>query len=567
MCVNQCPPMNKPFAFLLAIALAVPAVAAPAKRYLVATKRPVRQAPLQLLRDGDEVIEHKVHRFESVAAFAANLTDDEAAELRKSAEVRSITEVVERHLLDIAHGAKLASDASHYDAVQTIPYGIDLVRAREVWPVTRGGGGLINIAVLDTGFDRHHPDLFANYAGGYNTLTKSDDPSDDNFHGTHVAGTICARDNGFGVVGVAPEAYIWSLKVLDRNGSGTDESVITAVDWVIAKKKEVGGQWVMSLSLGSNQRSIIEEAAFDRAADAGILTFAASGNDGTNTLGFPAGYSSVASVGAVDSKSARASFSTTGPTLTFVAPGVSVLSTIPDGALDSTSLTVASRDVAAWPLIGSGHDEIVGPFVDCGFGTTTQFPASVRGNIALIKRGNGMTFAEKTKNATAAGARGVIIYNDDDVAKNDLDRLTLLRTVCDPVCHAVPEDAAYPWPMVIAISNAEGERLRALPFGTAVDAAHTFEQYGYLDGTSMSTPHASGVAALIWAVAPTASAAEVLSAMKATAIDLGPKGYDSQYGNGLVNALDAAKKLNPAAFSNGGMPVTPPPARRRGVTH
>src|SRR5207253_4565571 len=139
---------------------------------------------------------------------------------------------------------------------------------------------------------------------------------------------------------------------------------------------------------------------------------------------------------------------------TFVAPGVGVLSTIPDGALDSTSLTVASRDVSAYPLIGSGHDEIDGPFVDCGVGKPAEFPAAVRGNIALIKRGASMTFAEKTKNATAAGARAVIIYNDDDVTKNDLDRLTLLRTVCDPACHALPEDLAYPWPMVIAISNA-----------------------------------------------------------------------------------------------------------------
>src|SRR5207253_4365408 len=150
--------MNRPLAFLVVIALAMPALAAPAKRYLVATKRPVRQSPLQLLRDGDDVAGHKVHRFESVAAFAANLTDDEAAELRKSAEVRSISEVVERHLLDVVPPAKLAGNASHYAEAQTIPYGIDLVRAREVWPVTRGGGGLINIAVLDTGFDRRHPD-------------------------------------------------------------------------------------------------------------------------------------------------------------------------------------------------------------------------------------------------------------------------------------------------------------------------------------------------------------------------------------------------------------------------
>lgn len=569
--------MTRSFAVLLAAALALPALAASSvstpgatatKRYIVATKRPVREAPLQLLRDGDEVFVHKVRRFESVAAFAADLTAEEAAALRRSSDVRSVDEVVERHLLDVPHGAKLAAEAG-FDEAQTVPYGIDLVRAREVWPVTRGGGGLINIAIIDTGIDRRHPDLFPNYAGGYNTLTKSDDPSDDNFHGTHVAGTIGARDNAIGVVGVAPETHIWSVKALDSHGSGTDENVIAAVDWIIAKKNEVGGQWVMSLSLGSNTRSTVEEAAFDRAAGAGILTFAASGNDGANTLGFPAGYSSVSSVGAVDAQKARASFSNGGPTLTFVAPGVNVLSTIPNGTLDDVALSVGPRSVTTFPLIGSAHDDVTDSFVDCGFGATGQFPASVRDHIALIKRGNAMTFADKTKNAQRAGARAVIIYNDDDATKQDLDRLTLLRTVCDPLCHAAAEDLAYPWPMVIAISQAEGERLRALPFGTAIHASFTYEQYGYLDGTSMATPHASGVAALIWAAAPTASAAEVLAAIKATATDLGAKGYDASYGNGLVNALDAAKKLNPAAFSSGGTPVPPPatPGRRRGVGH
>jgi subtilisin family serine protease len=561
--------MNRLLAFLLAVALALPAIAAPAKRYLVATKRPVRQTPLLLVRDAEAGAAHHVRRFEAVAAFAADLTDDEVAELRQSSEVRSVDEVVERHLLDVAPGAKLAADASKYTTEQVVPYGIDLVRAREVWPVTKGGGGLINIAIIDTGFDRKHPDLFPNYAGGYNALTKSDDPTDDNFHGTHVAGTIGARDNAIGVVGVAPEAHIWSVKVLDRNGSGTDESVISGVDWVIAKKKEVGGQWVMSLSLGSDKSSVVEAAAFGRAAEAGILTFAASGNDGTNVLGFPAGYDSVASVGAVDAKSVRAAFSTTGPTLTFVGPGVNVLSTVPDGALDVTSLTAASREINAWPLIGSGHEEVTGPFVDCGFGAANDFPPAVRDRIALIKRGASITFADKTKRAVAAGAHGIIIYNDDDVTKQDLDRLTLLRSVCDPLCHAVAEDLAYPWPMVIAISNAEGERLRVLPFGTPVTASYTYEQYGFLDGTSMATPHVSGVAALIWAAAPAASAAEVLQAMKETATDLGAKGYDNVYGNGLVNALDAAKRLNPAAFSSGGTPVPPAatPARRRGVGH
>jgi len=565
---------------LVAFALALPAFAAGApKRYVVATRRPVRQLALQMLRDVESAAAHGVRSFESVQGFAADLTDDEAAALRGTKDVLFVTAVVERHLLDTQRPVRPAprdarSSASAARplphavlAMQVVPYGIDLVHAREVWPVTRGGGGLINVAVLDTGIDTKHPDLYPNYAGGFNTFTQSNDPTDDNYHGTHVSGTIAARDNAFGVVGVAPETHIWAVKVLDGSGNGTDETVIAGINWVLAKKQEIGGQWVMSLSLGSSDSSPVEEAAFAKASDAGILTFAASGNDGKSVINFPAAYASVSSVGAVDSRRVRASFSTYGPTLTFVAPGVNVLSTVPEGNLISTSLFVDGQEVAAYPLIGTGRAAIRAPVIDCGFGAAGQFPASVRGNLALIKRGAMLSFADKTKNAIAAGAAGVIIYNDDDVGKTDWDRFTLLRQVCDPKCHALAEDLAYPWPMALSVSNVDGEGLRKLPAGTVVQASITADQYAVLDGTSMSTPHVSGVAALIWAVAPVATAAEVLQSMEATATDLGAAGYDPFYGFGLPNALEAAKRLNPAAFLGGTPPPAVTPPHRRTVGH
>src|SRR5205823_10178266 len=130
--------------------------------------------------------------------------------------------------------------------------------AREVWPYTRGAG--VNVAVIDTGIDFTHPDLRRAYAGGYNALSPADAPRDDNFHGTHVAGTIAATDNGFGVLGVAPDVRLWAVKVLDQSGNGDSEHVVAGVDWVLSKKKELGGHWIINLSLGALEKSNIEEA-------------------------------------------------------------------------------------------------------------------------------------------------------------------------------------------------------------------------------------------------------------------------------------------------------------------
>src|SRR5205807_2632085 len=95
------------------------------------------------------------------------------------------------------------------------------------WPVTHGEG--INVVIIDTGIDYTHPDLSAVYAGGLNTFGNTDDPKDDNGHGTHVAGTIAAADNAVGVVGVAPHVKLWSVKVLniaDFSNQGQELAVV-----------------------------------------------------------------------------------------------------------------------------------------------------------------------------------------------------------------------------------------------------------------------------------------------------------------------------------------------------
>jgi len=382
---------------LLATALCAASVQS-ADRYLVATQATPRETPLRVLRDAGEVRSHAVRTFTSVNAFAATLTDAEVAELRQSSEVRYVTRTVERHAFDASPA--IADQATTSTSIgQRMPYGIAMIHAPEMWSVTKGAGP-INVAVLDTGIDMHHPDLAANYAGGYNVFDQSSNPMDDHGHGTHVAGTIAALDNDIGVVGVAPEVRLWAVKVLDHLGVGTDENIAQGTDWVINKKRQIGGDWIMSLSLGGNMDSPVEAEAFKRVIAEGILVTAAAGNLGLAFTEFPAAYDGVIAVGAIDSTSELAMFSDFGPRLNVVAPGVGVLSTAVEGTAPALAVMTVSTGptFVAAAVQGSTPGQLRGHYVSCGIGHANEFPPEVRGNIALIRRGE-LTFNEKVRNA------------------------------------------------------------------------------------------------------------------------------------------------------------------------
>lgn len=113
------------------------------------------------------------------------------------------------------------------------------------WGVKRIGAGFVHnddnkgtgvkVAIIDSGIDYNHPDLDDNYEGGWDFVNNDNDPMDDNGHGTHVAGTVAAEDDGEGVVGVAPEANLYALKVLNEKGIGDFSDVIAAVQWCVDK--------------------------------------------------------------------------------------------------------------------------------------------------------------------------------------------------------------------------------------------------------------------------------------------------------------------------------------------
>lgn len=522
-----------------------------AERYLVATRRPARQSNLSMLRVASHARAHDVRAFQTVNGFAADLTAEEAAELRHSGDVIAVEPVVPTY----ASGTPaVASNRSNWKSEQAVPYGVDVVRARDVWPYTKGAAD-VNVVVMDTGIDMRHLDLAAHFAGGFNAIANNDNPFDDNFHGTHVAGTIGAMDNGFGVVGIAPEAKIWAVKVLRANGTGTDDLIVAGMDWVIRKKRELGGNWIVNLSLGMGRSNTLVASVFAIAAEEGILIVAAAGNQGVPTgVDYPAAYPDVIAVGALTEKRTRATFSNHGTGLSLMAPGVDVYSTFPVGAAEVGEVEIGNGvSVNASPLDGSPQREVRAPLVFCGFGRLEDFPADVAGKIALVRRGHGY-FRDKARNAKMLGAVAVVIMNDDD--RNLNWPWTLI--VCDPnSCDK--SDATYDWPLTLGVSAADAEKLLART-GSEVVVSHRGEDYAKLNGTSMAAPHVAGVAALVWSLAPRATAREIRTALTATAQDLGELGFDPVYGHGAVDALNAGKFLAPGAFS---MPATPFPRRRR----
>jgi subtilisin len=212
-----------------------------------------------------------------------------------------------------------------------LPWGIARVHAPAAWKKSRGAGA--KVCVIDTGIDRTHPDLAANVKGGWNAIAKSDDFTDDNGHGSHVSGTIAAVGDDTGVVGVAPKASLYGVKVLDAQGSGTFDDVIAGMQWAVDHKMQV-----VSMSLGASQGN---QALADMVAamtKAGVTLIAAAGNSG-DSVGYPAAYPGAIAVAASDNNDQLADFSSRGPEVAVIAPGVDVKSTYMKGGYETLSGT------------------------------------------------------------------------------------------------------------------------------------------------------------------------------------------------------------------------------------
>lgn len=210
-----------------------------------------------------------------------------------------------------------------------------------IWKKTQGKD--VKVAVIDTGCDLDHPDLKDNMLPGINIIQPKKDPEDDNGHGSHVASTIAAINNGLGIVGVAPQTKIVPIKALDSTGAGNTgnvaKSIIAAADY--------GGVDFITMSLGSPGPVKEIENAINYASSKGCIIFCAAGNSGPNTdIMYPAKYPNTISIGAIDRNLNRTSFTCSGDSLDFLAPGHDILGCIPGGRYALMSGTSMSNPFA-----------------------------------------------------------------------------------------------------------------------------------------------------------------------------------------------------------------------------
>jgi len=205
-----------------------------------------------------------------------------------------------------------------------IPWGIARIDATGAHSIGVTGSG-IRVAVLDTGIDYNHPDLKANCLGGYDFVNADNDPMDDHSHGTHVAGTVAALSNGIGVLGAAPQAGLYAVKVADSSGSCSYSNIIAGINWAVNNNANV-----ITMSLGGTSSSSTLQNACNNAYSKGVVLVGAAGNSGGAVI-YPAAYDSVIAVSATYSTDAITSWSCYGPQVEFAAPGSSIKSTMPGG--------------------------------------------------------------------------------------------------------------------------------------------------------------------------------------------------------------------------------------------
>lgn len=242
-----------------------------------------------------------------------------------------------RHRKDVRY---IEEDRTMQALGQTLPWGVDRIDADLAHTNDSDGDGSnetgdgVDIAIVDSGIDRDHPDLQANVGTGESFVDYTSAWDDDNGHGTHVAGIVGAIDNDEGVVGVAPESTLHAAKVLDDSGTGSYSDIAAGIEWAADQ-----GYDVVNLSLGGDTSTSTLKDACQYAHDRGVLLVAAAGNSGDDQVIHPARYDTVIAVSATTKDDGLASFSNTGTSVELAAPGKDVYSTDKGGGYATHSGT------------------------------------------------------------------------------------------------------------------------------------------------------------------------------------------------------------------------------------
>ena len=394
------------------VALAAPAADVIPGQYIVVLRDDTADVPAVA---NEHAQRHGVglqHLYEhALKGYAATIPAGRLAAIRSDARVAFVSE-----------------DRPVWAVAQTLPTGINRIDGEASSTKSGDGSGRVAVAVaiIDTGIDIDHPDL--NVVGGKNCVRGPNTYDDGNGHGTHVAGTVAAKDDATGVVGVAPGAPLYAVRVLDNRGSGSWSSVACGIDWVTANAAAKGIK-VANMSLGGsgaddgncgNSNNDALHKAICRSVDAGVTYVVAAGNSNVDMKDFvPAAYDEVLSVTAVadfngqpgggaaatcraDGDDTAADFSnwtTVGhhdADHTIAAPGVCITSTWKDGGYN----TISGTSMASPHVAGTAALCLAGP---CATMSPSQLMAKLRTDAAAQPASYG--FAEDPHRVTSAGSR------------------------------------------------------------------------------------------------------------------------------------------------------------------
>lgn len=280
--------------------------------------------------DGKEAVYNEsvdvLHEFDTIPAIAATVSNSDLSVLAADPNIALIERNITFRITDEDFkAASVPSDHSEWS--------FQAIEPTVMWNEGYSGRG-VKVAVIDTGI-YPHPEL--TIAGGFSSMDYTNDYTDDNGHGTHVAGIIAAKSNDIGMAGIAPDVQLYAVKAMDQEGEGSLQNILEGIDWSIQNKMDI-----INLSLGTDTHSESLQQMVDRAYAEGITVVGSAGNSqtikdendnvvyvpiDTYTINYPAKYDSVIAVAAVDANNVRGAFSSVGAEVEIAAPGVNVYST------------------------------------------------------------------------------------------------------------------------------------------------------------------------------------------------------------------------------------------------